>query len=215
MDARSFRQREVVEIGLHPRLAEVFRMGISDLPSEYVAERYLNRSWSYGSHLRGWDRIPPVRTGALEASGAVDLFTIAAIMPDGRGCCFGAFHRRRRLMRRQALSDLPKIVRQLRLALWHRCELVEGAMGTNDDAARPLSEWPGRPSHAPLTRKEGIVLELLASGFDYGDIGARTGTTINTVRSHVRALYDKLGASNRAEAVNRAWQLGWLSSSAR
>lgn len=61
-----------------------------------------------------------------------------------------------------------------------------------------------------LTAQESLVLDLLAQGHGYAEIGAKTLTSINTVRTHVRALYVKLNAENRAEAVNLAWRCGLL-----
>ena len=61
-----------------------------------------------------------------------------------------------------------------------------------------------------LTPREKAVLELLAIGAGYTEIASETGTSINTVRTHVRATYEKLGVQNRAEAINLAWRLGLL-----
>jgi DNA-binding NarL/FixJ family response regulator len=74
-----------------------------------------------------------------------------------------------------------------------------------------LRQGARSPSVVPaLTRREIGVLELLATGGSYQEIGQNLGVELNTVRSHVRSLYEKLGAENRAEAVNLAWNLGLL-----
>lgn len=64
------------------------------------------------------------------------------------------------------------------------------------------------PSHAELT-----VLELLASDLSTRQIGATLFLSPNTVRSHTRALYRKLGVSSRADAVARATAAGLLAGS--
>lgn len=67
-----------------------------------------------------------------------------------------------------------------------------------------------RGNRPRLTQQESVILDLLALGSGYAEIGEQTRTSINTVRSHVRAVYEKLGVTNRAEAVNLGWRLGLL-----
>jgi len=61
-----------------------------------------------------------------------------------------------------------------------------------------------------LTNQERRVLDWLAVGAGYDEIARQTNLSINTIRTHVRSLYGKLGVENRAEAVNLAWRLGLL-----
>jgi two-component system, NarL family, nitrate/nitrite response regulator NarL len=52
-----------------------------------------------------------------------------------------------------------------------------------------------------LTARQRQILEFLAGGHSYEDIGLALDLSVNTVRSHVKALYDRLGASTKVEAV--------------
>lgn len=52
-----------------------------------------------------------------------------------------------------------------------------------------------------LTARERELLGALANGWTNLQIAARTGITRNTVKYHLKNLYDKLGVSNRAMAV--------------
>ena len=61
------------------------------------------------------------------------------------------------------------------------------------------------PSTAELA-----VLRGLASGLSRREIGAQLYISLNTVKTHTRELYRKLGATSRAEAVARAEALGLL-----
>jgi DNA-binding NarL/FixJ family response regulator len=61
---------------------------------------------------------------------------------------------------------------------------------------------------APLTPREREVLTLLAQGHANKAIAPRLGITEHTVKAHVAAIYDKLGARNRAEAVMAAARQG-------
>ena len=61
-----------------------------------------------------------------------------------------------------------------------------------------------------MTPRESRVLELLATGNSYLEIGRELRIELNTVRTHIRSLYKKLGVGNRAEAVNLGWSFGLL-----
>lgn len=52
-----------------------------------------------------------------------------------------------------------------------------------------------------LTPREGDVLQLLARGYSYPMVARALGVTANTVRTHVRAIYSKLGVSSKTSAV--------------
>jgi DNA-binding CsgD family transcriptional regulator len=45
------------------------------------------------------------------------------------------------------------------------------------------------------------VLDCLARGLPYKQIGDELGISINTIRSHLRHIYEKLHVQSRTEAV--------------
>ena len=61
-----------------------------------------------------------------------------------------------------------------------------------------------------LTPKELEVLRLLATRLSRREIGARLYVSLNTVKTHQRAVYRKLGVAHRSAAVSRARELGLL-----
>jgi len=67
---------------------------------------------------------------------------------------------------------------------------------------------------ALLTRRERDVLRLLADGLSNKQIAAALHIDIETVKSHMTHIYDKLGVRRRDQAVMRARILGLLSSGA-
>jgi LuxR family maltose regulon positive regulatory protein len=75
-----------------------------------------------------------------------------------------------------------------------------------------LGSRPRRPVQmaAPLTDRELAVLRLLPTRLSTREIGRELYVSPNTVRSHVQAIYRKLQANSRAEAVTNARQLGLL-----
>jgi DNA-binding NarL/FixJ family response regulator len=60
---------------------------------------------------------------------------------------------------------------------------------------QPLSEMES------LTKREQELLALLAKGYFYKEIAEQLGITLNTVRTHVHAIYEKLHVQSRTEAA--------------
>ena len=61
-----------------------------------------------------------------------------------------------------------------------------------------------------LTQAETRVLRYLPTHLSTPQIAAELFCSINTVKTHQRHLYAKLGASSRTEAVTQARALGML-----
>ena len=64
----------------------------------------------------------------------------------------------------------------------------------------------GVRTHAPpsLTKREAEVLERLGLAMSNKQIGDDLYLSVNSVKTHVRNLYKKLGVANRTEAAARA-----------
>ena len=63
----------------------------------------------------------------------------------------------------------------------------------------------------PLTHRELEVLSLIAEGKRNRDIADELVVTLETVKKHVSHIFDKLGTTNRTEAVTQARDLGLIS----
>jgi two-component system response regulator DesR len=61
-----------------------------------------------------------------------------------------------------------------------------------------------------LTVREREVLELVAAGLTNAEIAGELQLSPNTVKEHASSMFRKLGARNRADAVQRAQRLGVL-----
>jgi DNA-binding CsgD family transcriptional regulator len=65
-------------------------------------------------------------------------------------------------------------------------------------APRPIGEPPAEP----LTAREAEVLGLLSQGLPNKQIALRLQISEHTVKFHIAAIFAKLGAASRTEAVS-------------
>jgi DNA-binding NarL/FixJ family response regulator len=79
-------------------------------------------------------------------------------------------------------------------------------IGSGDD----VFEAPPPPGGHRLTVREREVLEGVAAGLTNAEIAADLELSPNTVKEHASSMFRKLGARNRADAVQRAQRLGVL-----
>jgi LuxR family transcriptional regulator, maltose regulon positive regulatory protein len=101
----------------------------------------------------------------------------------------------------------PALIRKIISALGGRTPAVPAA-GPPEQAA-PAA---GPPQHLPepLSQAEARVLRLLQTSLSAPEIARELYVSVNTVRTHMRHVYDKLGAHRRLEAIDRARALGLL-----
>jgi LuxR family maltose regulon positive regulatory protein len=82
---------------------------------------------------------------------------------------------------------------------------------------RLLAQMPSSQSNTsqgliePLSDRELDVLRLLATDLDGPEIASQLVVSLNTMRTHTKSIYTKLGVNNRRAAVRRADELGLLS----
>jgi len=72
-----------------------------------------------------------------------------------------------------------------------------------------------RPPLEPLSDSELRVLRYLPTNLTGPEIAGQLHVSSNTVKSHLRSLYAKLGTHHRADTVTLARDLGLLAPSAR
>jgi DNA-binding NarL/FixJ family response regulator len=83
-------------------------------------------------------------------------------------------------------------------------------------SAAGLGEAMRRRSSAPaplLTKREAEVLTLLGEGLSVHQVARRLFLSESTVKTHVAKVYDKLGVTNRAQAIMAAVRLGLVTPS--
>jgi len=78
-------------------------------------------------------------------------------------------------------------------------------------ARRALERQAQGGSGSALSEREVEVLRLAAKGARTKEIAAELSVSIRTVESHFTSIYNKLGVTNRTEAVLYAATHGWVS----
>lgn len=92
--------------------------------------------------------------------------------------------------------------------------LVEqiGGFGEGDAFAatvrRALSDMAGEREAGTLTERENAVLDRLSRQRSLDEVALDLSVSVNTIKTHVRAIYAKLGVNNRRAAVATARQRG-------
>ena len=87
---------------------------------------------------------------------------------------------------------------------------IISALGGRVPAAPPPPAASSEHLPEPLSQAETRVLRLLQTSLSAPEIARELYVSVNTVRTHMRHLYDKLGAHRRLEAIHRARALGLL-----
>jgi LuxR family maltose regulon positive regulatory protein len=113
---------------------------------------------------------------------------------------------------RRPFDEAP---RRVRAVLQQREEhaaspLSGGSSSAEVSRALPTARTPQDLVVQPLTDREHDVLCLLDAMLATEEIAARMFVSVNTVKTHVRAILRKLGAERRGEAVRRARELGLI-----
>lgn len=86
--------------------------------------------------------------------------------------------------------------------------LAGGAPMSSQIAKMVIQSFQVKKHKIDLNTKEGLILNILASGRSYQAIADEIGISKDTVKYHIKNIYKKLQASNKLEAINKAQQLG-------
>ena len=100
-------------------------------------------------------------------------------------------------------SDPEEIITAIR-------EISEGGSPMSSSIARMVvgsfqQDLQARINDQNLTEREKTVLDQLANGLMYKEIAAKAGISTETVRKHVRNIYEKLQVDCRMAAIRKAY----------
>jgi LuxR family maltose regulon positive regulatory protein len=173
-------------------------------------------------------RLAPVVTGAAPALSRnfnIESFLLEAIARDELGDPAAAA---RALERALGLAEpdgilLPFLLQPARgllerhvrqrtehaALIWQILDELAGLSTLSSAAAEPPR------LHEPISVGETRVLRYLPTNLPVPEIAGQLTLSANTVRTHIRHLYEKLGAHSRTEAVERARSLGLLAPASR
>ena len=88
-------------------------------------------------------------------------------------------------------------------------ELCQGGSPMNAEIAKKLVKRFQKQSSSldeyNLTPKEQKIVELMAKGYLYKEIAGELNNTVNTIKQHIRHIYEKLHVQNKAEAINKIY----------
>ena len=76
--------------------------------------------------------------------------------------------------------------------------VAAGGRAVSPEIEQMLATDPPLPELAPRQRE---ILLSITHGLSNADIAKQLGISVPTVKEHIRALLDKIGASNRSEAI--------------
>lgn len=103
------------------------------------------------------------------------------------------------ILKRYATEEIPSAIRMV---------LEGGAPMTGSIARKVLMMVPQAKTteqeKSDLTEKECAILKFLVNGYSYKMIAAELKISIDTVRFHIKKIYDKLHVHSATEAVSKA-----------
>ena len=103
------------------------------------------------------------------------------------------------ILKRYATEEIPGAIRDV---------LTGGAPMTGSVARKVLQMVPQAKNEeqekSDLSKKEIEILQLLVKGYSYKMIAAELKISIDTVRFHIKKIYDKLHVHSATEAVSKA-----------
>ena len=113
-------------------------------------------------------------------------------------------------------SGAAALIEQARLLLASLPDPAQTLLARLERLERQIAGRPKVVSLAdPLTEREVAVLRLLQGPLSLREIGQELHLSANTIKTHVQAIYRKLGVSMRRDAVEQGREAGLLLSAVR
>ncbi len=147
------------------------------------------------------DRLLAAAEAGGRGSSVIEILAVQALAFDARGDASRALDTLRRAVTLAEPEGYVRVFEYLGPRLHALREaLTTGAVSTPPRTQQGLVD--------PLSGREFDVLRLLRSDLSGPDIARELMVSLNTMRTHTKNIYTKLGVSSRREAVRRADELG-------
>jgi LuxR family maltose regulon positive regulatory protein len=146
------------------------------------------------------DRLLAAAEAGDRGSSVIEILAVQALAFDARGDTPKALDALRRAVARAEPEGYVRVF----AFLGPRLAQLREALAAGTPSSRVAQ--PGLVE--PLSDRELDVLRLLRSDLSGPDIARELIVSLNTVRTHTKHIYTKLGVGNRREAVRRADELG-------
>jgi LuxR family maltose regulon positive regulatory protein len=146
------------------------------------------------------DRLLVAAEAGGRGSSVIEILAVQALTFDARGDVASAHDA---LRRATALAEPEGYARVFNFLGPRLDALRAGASG-----AEPTTGTGAQDLVDPLSDRELDVLRLLKTDLSGPDIARELMVSLNTMRTHTKSIYAKLGVSSRREAVRRAGELG-------
>jgi len=89
-------------------------------------------------------------------------------------------------------------------------KFVNGLLEQLREMARERRKPAAAPARDELTVRERSIVEFIARGRSNKEIARELGVAPETIKTHLKRIFQKLSAESRAQAVVRAQSLGML-----
>ncbi|MGH2721800.1 MAG: response regulator [Actinomycetota bacterium] len=106
------------------------------------------------------------------------------------------------MLKRASAEDIVRVLRGVRAGRTILDEALTGDIALRASRVRPGHIWPG--SEFGITQRESEVLRSVVDGLNNRAIAEQLVISEDTVKTHVRAIFRKLGVTDRAQAVSVA-----------
>ncbi|MDA0171646.1 LuxR C-terminal-related transcriptional regulator [Solirubrobacter taibaiensis] len=174
------------------------------------ARRSGNAEARAGGRAQAADAVVALAEGRLEQAARAGERAVALLGP-------GASRAQAQLVlvRTHAARGELRQARAVLAQAWgtlHECPDAGVVPARAERLGEELAAARSSPPGEPVSAAERLVLEQLASGRSNAEIASVLFLSPNTIKTHLRAIYTKLGVHSREAAVARARALGLLDS---
>jgi LuxR family transcriptional regulator, maltose regulon positive regulatory protein len=232
---RSRMLQTLVRLGQAERAGQVLdELGEDERASTQMRTAVAALRLSAGDPRAAADALAPVLDGSARGAGQVRMVTALLLEARARDALGDQATASRALERALDITEsdgmllpflldpAPALLERHRRHRTAHPALISQILDLLPDTTRPAPSPGGQPGWArsrgldePLTDSETRVLRYLPTHLTGPEIANELFLSMNTVGTHTRHLYAKLGVHSRHEAVDRARALGLLAPSGR